>query len=343
MPNPIDFHPTGDVKFDTLMHEVNAEIMATNDLLLPDEMVISAVTRACQFFNLPEVPVIEADGTCVWPNDTTTPNDDVFGFNRVQLMELGISGEDSLTLIYTHECAHRTLQNTYNDSWEEELACDFFAGVHAGLHKINIDNFEAALGATMGGASHPAGALRAEFIEYGQQIAAELNSRGVEITYDGCIERLNDHLAEKEGLINEYRQRCDSASDSLTDDLIAYGGVANDNINIDVDSSHADISSGETLGSTALVEQTNLADDDVENLTFRGHTRAEIDRKIAEAKRNERYYKSQAEHELYMARHSTDNAGRQFHTSNANGFLRQAQEWHEKVVKWEHTEPDNNR
>lgn len=177
-----------------------------DDKTLPDEMVVNAVRRACKFFGIPEVPIINAHGACVWPNDTRTYNDDVFGFNREQLMTLGISGEDSLTLIYTHECAHRTLQGTYNDAWEEELACDFFAGVHAGMKDMNIDNFEAALGSTGGGITHPNGALRANFIEYGKQVAQDLIARGIEPTYDNCLERLNQHIIEKDGLIAEYRQ-----------------------------------------------------------------------------------------------------------------------------------------
>lgn len=181
-----------------------------NDVMLPDEMVISAVTRACDFFGIPEVPVINAQGTCVWPNESDTLNDDVFGFNRVQLMNLGITGEDSLTLIYTHECAHRTLQGAYNDDWEEELACDFFAGIHAGLNNIDIDNFEAALGSTSGGTTHPNGALRAHFIEYGQQVAQELSARGIEPTFHNCLVRLNEHIKEKSGLITEYRAQLDS-------------------------------------------------------------------------------------------------------------------------------------
>ncbi len=185
----------------------------TNDMTLPDEMVINAVTRACDFFGIPEVPVVNAHGTCMWPNDSTTYDDDMFGFNRQQLMSLGISGEDSLTLIYTHECAHRTLQSTYTDDWEEELACDFFAGVHAGMKGMNIDNFEAALGQTPGGDTHPNGALRAEFIEYGKQIAEDMKARGIEVTYEGCIARLNQHLEDKGGLIAEYRERC--CSDQL--------------------------------------------------------------------------------------------------------------------------------
>lgn len=193
----------------TIVDAINAEIGALNDIILPDEMVVSAVQRACDFFNIPEIPVINAEGTCVWPGDSTTLEDDVFGFNREELMSLGISGEDSLTLIYIHECAHRTLQGAYNEPWEEELACDFFAGIHAGLNHINIDNFEASLGTTEGGSSHPNGALRAEFIEYGEEVAKEMLERGIEITYDGCLERLNNHLEDKEGLIDEYRSRID--------------------------------------------------------------------------------------------------------------------------------------
>lgn len=219
-----------------------------NDVNLPDEMVAKAVTRACDFFGIPEVPVIDAQGVCVWPNDTDSLNDDVFGFNREQLMKLGITGEDSLTLIYTHECAHRTLQAAFNDNWEEELACDFFAGVHAGLNDISIDNFEAALGQTPGGDTHPNGALRANFIEYGQQVAQDLLARGVEPTYDNCLNRLNEHIEEKSGLIAEYRSQVGSipsdAASTLTD--IHISGEAKNATMADVDwyEHQARISSG---------------------------------------------------------------------------------------------------
>ena len=175
------------------------------DAFLSDEMVLSAVTRACDFFGIPEVPVINAHGTCVWSNDTSTYDDDVLGFNRDQLLASGITGEDSLTLIYTHECAHRVLQDKYTDDWEEELACDFFAGVHAGMRGINMNNFEAATGNSEATTSHPAGALRADFIEYGKQIVQEMQNRGVEVTYENCLNRFNEHLNEKDDLITEYR------------------------------------------------------------------------------------------------------------------------------------------
>lgn len=211
-----------------------------DDKTLPDEMVVNAVRRACKFFGIPEVPIVNAHGACVWPNDTRTYNDDVFGFNREQLMSLGISGEDSLTLIYTHECAHRTLQGAYNDAWEEELACDFFAGVHAGMEGMDIDNFEASLGSTPGGDTHPNGALRADFIEYGKQAALELKARGIEPTYNNCLEYLNKHIKEKGGLIAEYRQRFDPNVSSNTFTGTDYVSVASETADISFGSKYSD-------------------------------------------------------------------------------------------------------
>ena len=34
-----------------------------------------------------------------------------------------------------------------------------------------------------------------------------MQARGIEVTYEGCIARLNQHLEDKVGLIDEYRER----------------------------------------------------------------------------------------------------------------------------------------
>lgn len=206
-------------------------LQSLKDCILPDEAVENAVHRACEFFGIPEVPIIEADGTCVWTNDANSLADDLFGFNREQLMEMGVSGEDSLTLVYTHECAHRCLQNTFIDSWTEELACDYFSGVHAGLNNINLDNFEASLGCTEGGSSHPAGALRAQFIEAGRQAATEMTKSGEEVTFNNCMSKLNQYLNEKQGLIAEYRERVEDrffSESSFTNGDISFHGFVDD-------------------------------------------------------------------------------------------------------------------
>ena len=101
--------------------------------------------------------------------------------------------DDSLKLAYTHECAHRALQeyNSYEGP-QEELVCDYFAGIHAGLNDIDADQFEEALGRTAGGDTHPNGALRVEAIEYGKQIAADIEAQGIKPTFEYCLDRFED-------------------------------------------------------------------------------------------------------------------------------------------------------
>lgn len=190
-------------------------LQSLRDCVLPDEAVANAIHKACEFFGIPEVPIIEADGACVWTDDTSLA-DDLFGFNRDQLMDMSISGEDSLTLVYTHECAHRCLKDTFIDSWTEELACDYFSGIHAGLNNINLDNFEASLGCTEGGNSHPAGALRVQFIEHGRHTATDLIEHNSEVTFENCMTRFNQFLIEKQGLITEYRNIVEDRLSSIS-------------------------------------------------------------------------------------------------------------------------------
>lgn len=189
----------------TLYLEINRDYCPENSSLITDSMIHNAVSRACAFFGMPEIPTHDADGTLVWTNNPADLSDDVFGINRQELMKMGINGEDSLTLIYTHECAHRALQhkNTLN-SWEEELACDYFSGLHAGMHNIDISKFEAALGETQGGETHPSGALRAIFIEEGKRVAENMNSKKIEITFDNSFDSFLSFLEEKGNLVTEY-------------------------------------------------------------------------------------------------------------------------------------------
>lgn len=192
-----DFEPTGDVALDQLLHEVHNEIQTTYDFLLPDEMVQEAVHKACTFFDLPVVPIVNSSGVCVWPYDTDTVWDDVFGFSRAQMMEMGIQGEDALTLVYTHECAHRALQNINGlEGKVEELACDYFSGIHAALNDMDTTSFENALAKTVESDSHPAGDLRAEAIGYGQKIAEEMVFLHVPLTLENCMKRFENFLDE---------------------------------------------------------------------------------------------------------------------------------------------------
>lgn len=197
------------------------------DTTMPDDMVISAVKKSCDWFNLPEMPVINADQTCVWNGDPGTAFDDVFGFNRQELMDMGIKGEDSLTLVYTHECAHRAMQGHINDSWEEELACDFFAGIHAREAGIDTTNFEQSLCSTCGGPTHPSGALRSEFISLGKNVQYDMKLEGEPLTFENCIKRFNQCLKEKSEMITEYRAQDDPTYGQKVTELRGFAIVEN--------------------------------------------------------------------------------------------------------------------
>lgn len=87
-------------------------------------------------------------------------------------------------------------------------------------------------------------------------------------------------------------------------------------------------------------ERENILDYNLEHISFKGYSQDEINRKIAKAEKEERYYKGMVEHELSMAKHSTDNAGREYHTSKASSFAKEAAKWHEEAIKWKYTKPD---
>lgn len=168
------------------------------EFLIPDEAITASVSNACEFFGLPEVPIVNSEGVCVWSNDTQTTLDDVFGVNREQLSDMGIISEDSITLAYTHECAHRALQGCDDITGiNEELACDFFTGIHAGLNDIDSSQFEEALGKTTGGETHPDGEIRVKAMEYGKQIAEEIQAQGITPNFEYCLDRFENFQTEQ--------------------------------------------------------------------------------------------------------------------------------------------------
>ena len=97
-----------------------------------------------------------------------------------QLQSMGISTQDSLDLVMTHETAHRILQGMEDLNLtfhQEELCCDFMAGVRAGLNGIDISQMEHSLENTTDSITHPDGHLRVdalrEGVEFVQSFMAE--------------------------------------------------------------------------------------------------------------------------------------------------------------------------
>ena len=166
--------------------------------LTPDE-IRDAIKSACDFFNIPLPRLIQdltdtpGGSTCFMNWDRGSYYDDVIAFNMEQLIELKIDSKDAFSLIMSHECGHRVLQNTVfpgiaNGQWESELCPDFFMGCRAGLWNMTaIERVALGLLLTNGSPSHPEGTLRALFIRHGRHIAPEMHRRGIPLTIQNLI------------------------------------------------------------------------------------------------------------------------------------------------------------
>ena len=208
------YHPTFDfnhaVYTDALGHFHNI----AHEYSLPDDVVETALHDACGFLHMNDLDIKMDNSTGVYTNDPTTLNDDVLGFSRDQMLQMGIHDELSLSLICTHEVAHCMLQylsNTHQlSNWQEELSCDAFMGVRAAIEGIDTSTVEESLGQEDPSPTHPYGALRVKYIEIGKQIGEDLKAHGIPVTAENILARLNDHIQDdateifkQEAIVNE--------------------------------------------------------------------------------------------------------------------------------------------
>ena len=174
---------------------------------LTDDMIMQSVTEASEFFNMDEpFGVAESDTIGVYPLNPDTVNDDILVFSYDQFMEMGISEKAGLDLVFTHEMGHRALQgmNLGFNSHQEELCCDFLAGVRAGLNGLDVGQFENALADTMECDTHPGGADRVEAIEAGVEFGkAYFEEFGAAPKFSDCLEHFNDiEVSEMKGFMS---------------------------------------------------------------------------------------------------------------------------------------------
>lgn len=179
---------------------------------LSDADVYDAIKSACDFFNIP-MPRMIQDLTNVQNGQTMFVNwdrgsyyDDILCFNMQQLIDMKVDSKDAFSLVMTHECGHRVLQNTQfpgvaNGQWESELCPDFLMGCRAGLWNMNaIDKVVMGLILTDGSPSHPEGTLRALFIRHGKYITPEMHRRGIPLTIQNLI---NEFMSFRQQNLNE--------------------------------------------------------------------------------------------------------------------------------------------
>ncbi len=211
---------------------------------LTDDMIVQSVSQASDFFNMEDPMAIAEDWTTgVYPNSDMTPLDDILVFNREQLEGMGITGQDGLNLVMTHECAHRVLQGIDwgFDSHQEELCCDFMAGVRAGLNGIDVSQMEDSLSGIFASETHPAGWERVEAIEAGVEFANEYyQEHGIAPTFSECLEHFTEDFDQKYFEIEDpLNLRLEEFSDDFKEHMDETSirenqeGLFGDNIEVD--------------------------------------------------------------------------------------------------------------
>ena len=165
---------------------------------LTQDDIRDAVKSACDFFNIPQPRMIQdltntPGGQTMFVNwDRGSYYDDVLCFNMQQLIDMKVDTKEAFSLVMTHEAAHRVLQNTQfygpnNGAWEQELCCDYFMGVRAGLWNMDVSKVTMGLITTSGSQTHPEGTLRALFIRYGRYHVKEMQQHGIPLTIQNLI------------------------------------------------------------------------------------------------------------------------------------------------------------
>lgn len=188
------------------------------------EMIENSVGRACDFFHIEPPESIEpGHTTAVNLGDTNTYGDEILFFNRLQLEDMGITGQDGLDLVMTHEGTHIALQDldTGFNSYQEELCCDYMAGVRAGLNGIDPTQLENSLIDLPQGVTHPVGTLRVDAVEQGIAFAHDyMLTHDLPPTFNECMEdfkgdymhdtahlaRLNSEAYAEECTMEHYRR-----------------------------------------------------------------------------------------------------------------------------------------
>lgn len=177
-----------------------------------------AIKSACDFFHIP-MPCMIQDLTNVKNGQTMFVNynrgsydDDVLCFNMQQLVDMKVDSKEAFSLVMTHECAHRVLQNTQfpgvnNGIWEHELAADFLMGCRAGLWNMDESKLAVGLILTNGSPTHPEGTIRALFIRHGKYKAIEMRNKSIPLTIPNLLNEFMKYRQENLELIHQYQRK----------------------------------------------------------------------------------------------------------------------------------------
>lgn len=204
---------------------------------LSDEIVAQSVQEASDFFNMNAPMNVHEDWTTgVMTGMSFTENDDILVFNREQMQSMGITDKEGFDLVMTHEGAHRALQglNTGFDSHQEELCCDYMAGIRAGLNGMDEGKLAASLAGSEESETHPNGAARVQAIEEGVAFAHRYmdEHNGTPPSFSDCLE----HFEQRYDIVQTNTENINLRPEPN----VGFAGInidasANDNLDISSD------------------------------------------------------------------------------------------------------------
>ena len=314
---------------------------------LTDDVVAQSVHEASVFFGMDDPINVHEDWTTgVMTNMSWAENDDVLIFSRDQIAEMGITDKEGFDLVMTHEGAHRMLQNMHQqtgfNSHQEELCCDYMAGVRAGLNNMNFTKMEASLAGSAESETHPGGATRVEAIEAGVDFAHEfMNKYHRAPTFSECL----DHF-EHSDVYAQARGRVDVNLSPETHHAFAEPDAMekakNEHHLAELAAERgdfADMREHKRLENFYLQQGNESATENSES-TLKAYSKDEINRKLAHAESEKRRYDGLVEHHKYMAKHGLSKADTEYHLKEARIFQTRANECAAEANKWRYTKPD---
>lgn len=182
--------------------------------------IVTSVHGASDFFGLPDpMKIIEHADTpaAAVPGHAESAFDDLIMVNSSMLNDLQVTGSNELDMVMTHEAAHRFFQQgTFHDlplaSHNEELACDFMAGLRAGQEGWNVNTMQNVFSTWEIGPEHPAGNLRADILGFASNLALE----HPDLSPTEAMPYLEDYLANHQ--VDVFSQ-IDMTQNGLGEDL----------------------------------------------------------------------------------------------------------------------------
>jgi hypothetical protein len=230
---------------------------------------------------------------------------------------------------------------------------------------MDFSGMQESLALEQGSDTHPAGVSRVYSIKEGAEFAEVYKAtHGTPPTFQECLEHFKENVGREQVTLRQYGTAESTGSVAFVDSSYkGYDGDTTETLGsvAFVDSSYKgyDGDTSESAGGIGFVDSSpnGQEDDSTETLgsvgfaendspecnsSFKEYTKDEINRKIAKAEKEQRFYESEVRHHTNMAKHALTRANEEYHWREARLNQAQVEKWKSECFKWRWTKPDKN-